>query len=181
MMVSQKTIKDIDIEFSHTPRRMAALRDCPEVKMAGLAIGPFKRGEIFEIEYSIGRILKKRGIAKFEDELLNREAILKIHWKEGVQTAERLSTLPEHFYPMLRQLLSDLKEKGDSPDKIYEYRRMLNLSLDIVNRRLRKVLKLTAITAPPQTLEKLAPDERFLYDRIHSIIEDWRSSVLGKR
>ena len=178
--MSEDAIEGTDIEFRHSLRRMVALRDCPRIEMAGMTIGPFKAREIFQIEYSIGRILERKGVARFDEEILSPDMVFKIHWKENVQTPERLSSLPKYFYPMLRRLLAALEEKGSrDPDKLLVYKRLLDFSRDIVNCRLRKVVRLATISAPKQVLENLTPEERALYDAICPIVNGWRARILG--
>ncbi|MFQ6085869.1 MAG: hypothetical protein ACE5OY_06380 [Candidatus Bathyarchaeia archaeon] len=166
--------------FSHTPRRMLALRDCPEIKMAGLTVGPYKKGELFEIEYSIGGILERDGIAKFDEEFIDPQAILKIHWKESVQKAEQLSTLPPNFYPLLRHTLDRLRRGGEkNAERLMEYQRIVEFSKDIVNCRLRKIIRLAAVSVPEKALESLTPEEKALYDELRPIIRGWKSTILG--
>lgn len=173
-------IDSLDVEFSRKPRRMVVLRDCPRIETAGVTIGPFKSGEVFEIEYSIGKILERRGVARFDEEFLSSDIVFKTHWRENVQTPEKLSKLPQHFYPMLRRLLVELKRRSkEDSDKLLEYKRLVDFSKDIVDCRLRKLVRLTTVSVPKKILEKLTPEEKGLYDNMSPMIKDWKERILG--
>ena len=39
-------IGNMDFSFEHSPVKIIANRNCPEIKLAGLNIGPFEEGKI---------------------------------------------------------------------------------------------------------------------------------------
>ncbi len=104
----------------------------------------------------------------------------KIHWKERVQSVKQFSPLLEDFYPRLRRYLSRLKEDAvKNPEKMKERDRASRLSRDIVNCRLKKIVSLAS--APAQTnqfLKNLTREERAIYERLHTIISEWRTKIL---
>lgn len=176
----ERSIDSVDIEFSRKPRRMVVLRDCPRIETAGITIGPLKSGEVFEIEYSIGKILERRGVARFDEEFLTSDVVFKTHWRENVQTPERLSKLPQHFYPMLRRLLVELRRRSkEDSDRFLQYKQLVDFSKDIVDCRLRKLVRLTTVTVPKKVLENLTPEEKGLYDNVSPMIKDWKERILG--
>jgi DNA replication initiation complex subunit (GINS family) len=76
--------------------------------------------------------------------------------------------------------LADLKKGAiGNPEKMREYEKVMLMSQDIVNCRLRKIVSLAS--SPEQTnhiLKDLAQEERILYERLHSIIDEWKSKML---
>lgn len=178
---TRATIKNLDFSFEHSPARIVANRNCPEIKLAGLTVGPFEEGNEYETFYWVALELDRSGIAHFrEDENLGVAKLNKVQWTERVQTPGQISKLPEDFYPKLRRCLADLKrEASKSPEKVLEHERGKQLTRDIVNSRLRKVVSIAS--APAQTeqvLKNLTGEERFLYGQLYTLISDWRTQIL---
>lgn len=167
-------IKDADFTFENKSVKIVANRDCPEIKTAGLKIGPFEEGIEYEVPYWVAHELEKDGIIRFKDGVFIDEVNLhKIHWKERVQPANQITSLQDNFYPRIRHFLSSLKEKTVTYDKI------VDLSQDIVNCRLKKIVSLSSSSLQTdQVLRNLSIEERVLYDSLYEIINVWRSNIL---
>jgi len=177
-------IGNVDFSFEHSLVKIIANRNCPEIKLAGLNVGPFEEGNEYEVQFWIAQELEKAGIARFrEEERLDAAKLHKIQWTERVQTAGQISKLPDNFYPKLRRYLTDLKEvAAKSPEKLREYEKSRHLTQDIVNSRIKKIISLAS--ASPQTeqlLKNLTGEERFLYERLHKFIHGWRKQILENR
>jgi len=174
-------IRNMDFSFEHSPVKIIANRNCPEIKLAGLNIGPFEEGNEYEVSFWIARELEKAGIARFrEEERLDTAKLHKIQWAERVQTSRQISKLPENFYPKLRRCLTELKEEASkAPEKLREYEKSRHVTQDIVNSRLKKIVSLAS--APPQTeqtLRNFTNEERFLYEQLNKIIHEWKTQIL---
>ncbi|MCJ7718559.1 hypothetical protein MUO69_01365 [Candidatus Bathyarchaeota archaeon] len=174
-------IKKLDFHFENSPRRIVANRNCPEINLVGLSIGPLEEGNDYEIHYWVAAELEKSGIAHFrEDEKLSMNRLNKIQWTERVQTVGQMSKLPDEFYPKLRRLISELEnEPNKGSEKIVELEKTRHLARDIVNSRLRKIISIAS--APAQTeqiLKNLTGEERFLYGRLYRFINEWRTQIL---
>jgi mRNA-degrading endonuclease RelE of RelBE toxin-antitoxin system len=179
-----KTIDNIDFSFEHSPAKIIANRNCPEIELAGLVVGPFEEGNEYEVPFWIAQELEKTGIARFrEEEILSAANLYKIQWTERVQTIGQMSKLPENFYPKLRRYLVELEENAaKTPEKLREYEKIRHLTRDTVNSRLKKIVSLAS--APDQTeqlLKNLTQEERFLYGNLHKLISEWRAKVLEYR
>ena len=175
------TIKNLDFNFENSPVKVIANRNCPEIKLAGLTVGPFEEGNEYEVRYWIARELVKSGIARFRaEERLDSTKLYKIQWKERVQKIGQITKLPENFYPKLRRYLKELKETASKkPEKMREHEKVIQLTRDIVNSRLKKIVSLAS--APAQTeqiLRNLTEEERFLYDRLYKLISEWRTQII---
>jgi hypothetical protein len=170
-----------DFCFENSIVKIISNRNCPEIKLAGLNIGPFEEGNEYEVHFWIAQELEKTGVAHFrEEERLDATKLYKIQWGERVQTAGQISKLPENFYPKLRRYLAKLKEdSAKAPEKLREYEKSKHLTQDVVNSRLKKMVSLAS--APPQTeqiLKNFSDEERVLYERLHKLICDWRVQIL---
>lgn len=174
-------MRSLDFAFENLPVRVVANRNCPEIKLAGLNVGPFEEGNEYEVPYWIALELQKFGIVRPRgEEMLDASALYKIHWKERVQSTGQLSSLPENFYPKIRRLLAELKgEIAKQPEKMRDYERMKHLALDIVNLRLKKIVSLAATpTQMEQFLKSLTQEERLLYEELYKNINLWRTKIL---
>jgi len=174
----------LDFIFENSPVKVVASRNCAEIKLAGLSVGPFEEGNEYEVCYWVASELAKSGIVHFHaEEQLDTGKLGKIQWTERVQTAGQMSKLPEGFYPRLRRCLAELREgAANNPEKMREYERAVQLSTDIVNSRLRKIVSVAS--APAQTesrLRDLTGEERLLYERLFSVINHWKTKVLERK
>jgi len=175
------SIEDSDFVFENTPVKVVINRNCPEIELVGLKVGPFEEGKEYEVKFWIAEELEKAGIARFHEEgQLDTVKLYKLHWKESVQPPNQIAPLTENFYPKLRRYLSNLKKDCiKKPEKMKEYEKVTRLSHDIINCRLKKIVSLSS--APDQTnqvLNNLTKEERIIYERLHSIISSWRTQIL---
>jgi len=175
------SIKDADFMFENTPVKIIVGRNCPEIELAGLKVGPFEEGREYEVRFWIAQELEKAGIARLRDEeLLDAVKLYKMHWKERVQSVKQISSLPEDFFPRLRRYLAGLKgEAAKNPEKMKEYEKVTRLSHDIIHCRLKKIVSLASASAQTdQVLKNLTKEERVIYERLSAIISEWRSTIL---
>lgn len=181
--VSMK-IDSLDFVFENSPVRIVASKNCPEIKLAGLSVGPFEEGNEYEVCHWAASELVRFGMAHFqaEDEL-DGGKLGKIQWTERVQASGQISKLPEGFYPKLRRCLAELREGvANNPEKMREYERAGQLTRDIVNSRLKKIVSIAS--APAQTESRLRDftgEERLLYEQLFSIINHWKTKVLEQK
>jgi hypothetical protein len=177
-------IENLDFIFENSPVRIVANRSSPEIKLAGLCIGPFDEGGDYEVPYWVAVELSKSGLAHFHSEdMLDSSKLSKIQWTERVQTAGQVSSLPEGFYPKLRRLIRTLREGiGNNPEKIREYERVDQLTKDIVNSRLKKIVSISS--SPAQTenaLRNLTDEERLLYAQLFKVISKWKTQIMNHK
>lgn len=167
--------------FENSPVKIVTNRNCPEIQLVGVKVGPFEEGKEYEVKHWIAKELERAGVARVrEEERLDAVKLHKISWKESIQQARQVSPLEEDFYPRLRRYLASLKSKAvRSPEKMKEYGKSTRLSRDIVNCRLRKIVSLASSPAQTnQILNSLAREERVLYKQLYEIINDWKAKIL---
>lgn len=175
------SIKYADFIFENSLVKVIANRNSPEIELAGLRIGPLQEGVELEVRFWAAEQLAKAGMVRFhEEDILDSVKLNKIHWKERVQSVKQISPLPDDFYPRLRRFTKDSKKKANStPEKMAEYDKIVRLSHDVVNCRVKKIISLSS--APAQTdqfLRSLTVEERALYKHLYEIITEWRREIL---
>jgi hypothetical protein len=173
-------ISTLDFCYENSLVKIIANRNCPEIKLAGLSVGPFDEGNEYEVYFWVAKELATAGLIHFrEDDALDSTKLYKIQWKEGVQIPGQISELPEDFYPKVRRYLLFLKEEATQPDKITEYQKTQHLAKDVVNSRLKKIIALSsAPSQSDQVLKKLSNEEQILYEQLVKLISEWKGKIL---
>ncbi len=176
-------IGTLDFCYENSLVKIVANRNCPEIKLAGLTVGPFDEGNEYEVHFWIAKELASAGMVHFrEGEMIDATRLFQVQWKEGVQIPGQISELPGDFYPKLRRFIGDLKDQTQKqPDsiKFQEYDRARQLARDIVNSRLKKIVALSAAPAQSdQVLKKFTSEERLVYEQLVKIISEWKTKIL---
>jgi hypothetical protein len=176
-------IGTLDFCYENSMVKIVANRNCPEIKLAGLTVGPFDEGNEYEVYVWVAKELANTGMVHFrEDDILDATKLFKAQWKEGVQIPGQISELPDDFYPKLRRFISDLKaeaQKQSESEKYQEYNRAKQLARDIVNSRLKKIVALSSAPAQTdQTIKKLTSEEKFVYEQLVKIISEFKGKIL---
>ena len=177
------SIRDADFVYENIAVKIVANRDSPKIDLLGTKVGPFKEGKEYEVRLWVAQELKKAGIARIRmDESLDLMVLNKIHWKERVQTSQKVTSVTEDFYPKLRRFLEELNEEAiKKPEKRSDYEKAVNLSDDITRMRLKKIVSLASSTSKTQTsqiLRSLTKEEKSIYTYLHRIISEWRNEIL---
>jgi hypothetical protein len=177
-----KAIRDADFIFENAPVKIVANRNSPAIDLPGTKVGPFQEGKEYEVKLWIATELKKAGIAHIRmEDPLDLTMLNKIQWKERVQASQRLTSLPEEFYPKLRRCLEELNEEAiKKPDKRADYDKAKNLSDDITRMRLKKIVALASSGRDQagQILRSLTKEETYVYECLHKIISEWKTEIL---
>ncbi len=171
----------LDFCYENSLVKIVANRNCPEIKLAGLTVGPFDEGNEYEIYFWVAKELAAAGMVHFrEGETLDATRLFQVQWKEGVQIPGQISELPGDFYPKLRRFIGDLKEQASKQSEKYqEYDRSKQLARDIVNSRLKKIVAISAApTQSDQVLKKFTSEERLVYEQLVKIISEWKTKIL---
>jgi len=173
-------IGTLDFVYENSLVKIVANRNCPEIKLAGLTVGPFDEGNEYEVYFWVAKELANSGMVHFrEDDVLDATKLFKVQWKEGVQIPGQISELSEDFYPKLRRFIADLKDQTANSEKYQEYDRAKQLARDIVNSRLKKIVALSAAPAQgEQVLKKFTSEEKILYEQLTKIISEWKTKIL---
>ncbi len=171
----------LDFRYENSLVKIVANRNCPEIKLAGLTVGPFDEGNEYEVYFWVAKQLASSGMVHFrEDDVLDATKLFKVQWKEGVQIPGQISELPDDFYPKLRRFIFDLKDQASKEtEKYQEYNKAKHLARDIVNSRLKKIVALSsAPTQTDQILKKLTSEEKILFEQLVKIISQWKTEII---
>jgi hypothetical protein len=172
----------LDFCYENSLVKIVANRNCPEIKLAGLTVGPFDEGNEYEVYFWVAKELANSGMVHFrEDDVLDSTKLNKEQWQEhAMQMPGQISQLPDDFYPKLRRFISDLKDQASKQSEKYqEYDRAKQLAHDIVNSRLKKIVALSsAPTQSEQVLKKFTSEEKILYEQLFKIISEWKTKIL---
>ncbi len=174
-------IYTLDFCYENSLVKIVANRNCPEIKLAGLIVGPFDEGNEYDVYFWVAKDLASAGVVHFrEDDILDSTKLFKVQWKEGVQIPGQISDLQGDFYPKLRRFIAELKGQAQKQSEKYrEYDRARQLARDIVNSRLKKIIAISA--APAQSdhmLKKFTSEERIIYEQLVKLISEWKTRIL---
>jgi len=178
---SNISIPKLDFMFRNAKVAIIANSDYHEIELAGSKIGPFMEGGEYEVRYWIATELIKRRLAKFKEEQIDSNKLYKIQWKERVQSYSQITESHKNFYPSLRRFLKELSDSSvNNPEKLVEYKKARQLSQDIVNLRLKKIVSLASSKSQTfQGLKNLTPEEKILFERISNFILSWREQIFN--
>lgn len=177
-------LANLDFQFENSQVKVIANKNCPQITLAGLTIGPFQEGNEYNLYYWVAKELADAGIVHFrQDDVLDATKLYKIQWKERVQIAGQISEIPEDFYPQLRRYLKTAKTQittQPEPAKVQDYQKIKQTANDIVNSRLKKIVSLSSgPTQIDQIIKKLTPEEKQVFNQLAKIIHNWRSRILN--
>jgi hypothetical protein len=145
--------------------KVRILREVPQLRLHGQALGPFEEGEEAELWSWQARALVKRGEAEIE-EISAVEIRRKIISEENSQ---ELGGLPENFYPLIRENILRLRSAGREE----EARELKSLTLALVDVRLSKLLRMIF---DPESAPAV-PEERFLLNQLFFVLNSWGSDL----
>ena len=174
-------LEDINFDFEHELIRIIIVKDIPNIKLKSFSIGPFKSNQEIELMYWVAEELVKSGLARYRDQdLLDMQKLSKIHWRDTIPTSRQVPSLPRNFYFMLRKFLKGInEERKRDPSKIMLYEKVLGLSKDIINCRVRKIISLAAISTDSRNIiENMAAEEIALYNRLGALITNWKENLI---
>ncbi|WP_455277886.1 hypothetical protein [[Eubacterium] cellulosolvens] len=175
------SINDFETDYESRMIRVRVLRETPELFFSGRTFGPFKDGDEIEIPRWLARELTKNRMVKILDEgPLEIPDLAKIHWRESIPESREIPQLDYDFYNKLRELLRELSNNDQDPSQKALFEKALSQSKDIINCRLHKIVYLAASPSTSDaTIQKMAVEERSLYNDLSSTINEWKNKILN--
>ncbi|MEM3571122.1 MAG: hypothetical protein QW589_04250 [Candidatus Bathyarchaeia archaeon] len=156
-------------------------KDLPDIKVANVDLKSLKAGNEAELPYWIAIELFKHGYVSFlEEHTLTLIGLSKIHWRETLSNSRQIPKLNKNFYKILKRFLHELKYLSESDKaKLIEFEKALNLSKDIINCRLRKIVALAiASVKSEEIIQNLTIEEELLYQKLSSMVNEWKDKLL---
>lgn len=143
--------------------------DSRSLKLPGLEELTIEKGRAKRVLRGIASQLADSGLVKLGEEPLTPKDVVAMRWLEASE--EGLIKLPDYFYiraAKLAQTHKDDKKNGIQNDL-----------QEIIDIRVRKIIKLMFLKDPPTgLLEKLQPEEKFLYDLLREALNGWRRGLM---
>lgn len=175
-------LKSRDFEYENLGVRIVGLKEHSAVDVAGFLIGPLDKGVEVEVPRWVADMLIQMGLAREKvDDSLKLVDLTKISWRE--ERSELLQPLDAYFYPRLRRFLRRLQAfslREPTPIILQEQQKAFSFARDIVNCRVRKMVQAALTEFPPKSVvECMSLEERELFKGLHTLINEWRSQVLG--
>lgn len=159
--------------------RLRLLDNVSGLKVAGLLIEGSKGQEI-EVPLWIAEELTKINKGEVVGEGFELKDLAKAHWREALPSSRHLSKIEETFYFKLRRFLRKMRVEGEGNiEKAKALEKAYSMARDIINCRMRKIASIAASQVEREEVAKnLALEERFLYESLKEIINDWSKRVL---
>jgi hypothetical protein len=161
-------LKRIRLSYDFEETLIIPQVDSRIIKLPGLEDIAVEKGKAIRVYRGIASQLADLGLAKISEEPLTPKDITAMRWLESSE--EGLIKLPDHFYIRAVRLMHD---KVGKPVEIQ------NDLQEILDIRLRKLFKLVFLKeAPTNLLEKLQPEEVFLYNLLREVLNTWCRKVV---
>lgn len=167
--IIRSELKRIRLSYDFEETLIIPQVDSRNIKLPGLEDIVVEKGKAIRVYRGIAGQLVDSGLAKISEEPLTLKDITAMRWLESSE--EGLIKLPDHFYIRAVELM-----RSDKSSKSPETQNDLQ---EIVDIRLRKILKLVFLKeAPASLLEKLQPEEIFLHSLLREALNTWCRKVV---
>ena len=160
------------LDYENNFVRCKAVRNIPEIEIVGFKLEAVEMNREFTTFYWVARDLVRNGFVDYVDEILNNNEWTQVHFKERINPAGPPSTLPDDFYPKAYQSFTTAEDLNTE----IKLNRTRARYRDILESRINRITRLASAEAISPT-RLLQPEEISLYDRVHSIVSEWRVSM----
>jgi hypothetical protein len=139
----------------------------------GKKYGPFKVGNIYKMEFFVGKIFVINGYMKRKDEI-DVKMIEKYSFQES-SNQDILKLSNNTFLKMQSEieLAKQLLDMGKMP--IYSYRLLKSKMYDFFRVRLNKILKFASVTQSQGRGKIISEEEEIMFKNISDAIENFRT------
>ncbi len=163
-------LKRIRLEYEFEETLAIPQVDSRSLKLPGLGEYPIEKGRAIRVLRGIASQLADSGLVRLGEEPLTLKDVTAMRWLEASE--EGLIKLPDYFYVRAAKLVQTHKENRKP-----EIRNDLQEIIDI---RVRKIFKLVFLKEPPTgILEKLQPEEKFLYSLLREALTGWCRGLMS--
>ncbi len=173
LSVLSKTLLIMDVAVPVVVRK-----DAKALVRGGASEIVLRKGTRLELPLYDALPLLRKGIVALDSEALpTHQEVNRIAWMEG-RDEQSPQPLPKDFYVRVRLALRALESRGEDPKKIESMR---SLAIDILDRRLRKILEAVARARALHNrdfAERLTTEERALYALLCRVVRDWYASMI---
>jgi hypothetical protein len=167
--VISNELKRIRLEYELEETVAIPQVDSKSLKLPGFGELTIEKGKAMRVSRGIASRLADSGLVRLGEEPITLKDVAAMRWLEASE--EGLIKLPDYFYIKAAKLAQT--HKDDKKNMIQ------NDLQEIIDIRVRKILKLVFLKDPPTgILEKLQPEEKFLYNLLKEALNGWRRGLM---
>ncbi|MCZ6647922.1 MAG: hypothetical protein O7B30_01575 [Thaumarchaeota archaeon] len=171
----ESLLEDMDYDNKLRTVKVLANQDLNRIEMGSYILEATSRGSTIEVPRWLAEILASERLVTFQDSDVELE-LYKALSLGKIQGSLQLSSLRNDFYPQMRALGAIYRRDKEREDR----EKFAVAARDLITIRVRKLLSLAALSAPPLDIEGQIPkEERVLYERVRDLVRLWRDSALG--
>ena len=171
----ESLLEDMDYDNKLRIVKVLANQDLNRIEMGSYILEATSRGSTIEVPRWLAEILASERLVTFQDTDVELE-LYKALSLGKIQGSLQLSSLRNDFYPQMRALGAIYRRDKEREDR----EKFAVAARDLITIRVRKLLSLAALSAPPLDIEGQIPkEERVLYERVRDLVRLWRDSALG--
>ncbi|MEE8238525.1 MAG: hypothetical protein V3R13_00365 [Nitrososphaerales archaeon] len=171
----ESLLEDMDYDNKLRTVKVLANQDLNRIEMGSYILEATSRGSTIEVPRWLAEILASERLVTFQDSDVELE-LYKALSLGKIQGSLQLSSLRNDFYPQIRALGAIYRRDKEREDR----EKFAVAARDLITIRVRKLLSLAALSAPPLDIEGQIPkEERVLYERVRDLVRLWRDSALG--
>ncbi len=172
-----REVKRINLPLLVEEVKVEIVKPLPEV-LEDRPIHLLPVGAVVEVPRWLASILEEKGFVKVLDEGgMDVAALSKLSWRE--ERSSSLLPAEELLYAKIRALLEQLSREALVNIEAHALKRQAEVKVrDIMRCRLQKLVQAALSPSVPKSLlDSLTPEEKFLFERIKSLINEWLSSI----
>lgn len=174
-----QSIRDREFAYLLSSTRLKVKQKIPKIDIGSVHLEAMNEGDAVDLPRWIAEVFIGLDLCESQEESFASE-VFKAVTREKIAGNDQLSTLRPDFYLKIRRHLAFSGNPNNmKPSSIPELERARTLIYDLIALRLRKILSIaTSLSPPPDTREKLTPEEYQIFDTVYTLLQSWRSIAL---
>ncbi|MCP8310001.1 MAG: DNA replication complex GINS family protein [Candidatus Methylarchaceae archaeon HK01M] len=174
-------LKDCEAGFLLVPVKAVMKQGLPPIEIGSVSQPETNEGDIIEVPRWVAEVMVQMDFAEIQEESFDVE-LFKALSRECMQDSSQPSTLKSDFYHRIRRQITLKKSMMEIDSSLKgEYEKFLAKAYDLIALRTSKLSNLACLPSLSPDLEKkLTSEEKKLFESIHSLVEDWKKSILGE-
>ena len=167
-------------QYDNQSVTVVAQNPIDEFRLQDTTYGPVDKGREFTVPQWVAKKLIAANMVTLKDDHIKVPTLQKTLWQETEDSA--LQPLAPDFFQKVRRALDHLmveNKKAPNDIRIAAQARMEQLFRDLIDNRLLKLMKLSLREERlRETKKKMTGEERWLFDRLVTLIRNWQTQVL---
>lgn len=179
-MAAETMHNTIGFKYRNTPVTVVSLSPLEEFTVEGVSYGPLEQGREFDIPRWVAEVLIAQNKVRLKHAGVDLPDLQKALWRETGDSV--LQELPGDFLLAAKQRIATLaRENLQTPNdvRLAAQTKMERLLRDLTVNRLLKLMKIALREERlEETKKRMAEEERWLVDRLVSLLRNWQKDVL---